>query len=55
LSENGSGGAGLRLFADVIETTSEVSIPVRYAPLTPDGIGPRMMGWEDPEVGGWRY
>lgn len=39
--------------AEVIETRSDVSMPVKYAPLLPDGIGPRMIGCEELAVGGW--
>lgn len=39
--------------AEVIETRSEVSMPVKYAPLLPDGIGPRMTGCDELAVGGW--
>jgi hypothetical protein len=28
-------------------------MPVRYAPLVPEGMGPRMTGWEELAVGGW--
>lgn len=38
---------------DLIDTRSEVSIPVKYAPLLPDVIGPRMTGCEELAVGGW--
>jgi hypothetical protein len=34
--------------AEVTDTISDVSMPVRYAPLVPDGIGPKMIGREDP-------
>lgn len=44
LSEKGFDGPGARLLADVMEMTSEVSIPVKYAPFAPEGMGPRMMG-----------
>jgi hypothetical protein len=39
--------------AEVMEIRSDVSIPVKYAPLLPDGIGPRIIGCEELAVGGW--
>jgi hypothetical protein len=36
-----------------MEIRSDVSIPVKYAPLLPDGIGPRIIGCEELAVGGW--
>jgi hypothetical protein len=42
LSANGSGPSWL---FDVMETMSEVSMPVRYAPFDDDPIGPSMIGW----------
>jgi hypothetical protein len=44
LSENGFGGGGLRSLAAVTETTSDVSMPVKYAPSSPEGIGPSIIG-----------
>jgi hypothetical protein len=52
LSEKGLGGGGLRSLAAVTETTSEVSIPVKYAPSSPEGIGPSMMGCVRAGLGG---
>lgn len=43
----------LMLLADVIDTRSDVSMPVRYAPLLPDGMGPKMTGCDELAVGGW--
>ena len=43
----------LMLPAEVIDTRSDVSMPVKYAPLLPDGIGPRITGCEELAVGGW--
>jgi hypothetical protein len=54
LSENGFGGPGLKLFDEVIEMTSEVSIPVKYAPLVPEEIGPRIIGCRWAGSGGER-
>jgi hypothetical protein len=54
LSETGFCGAGLRWFADAMETPSEVSMPVKYAPLSPEGIGPRIMGCVRARLGGGR-
>jgi hypothetical protein len=51
---NGLTGAGLRLLADVMETTSDVSMPVKYAPFDPDGMGPRMIGCGTAKFGGGR-
>jgi hypothetical protein len=39
--------------AEVMEIRSDVSIPVKYAPLLPDGIGPSIIGCEELAVGGW--
>lgn len=43
----------LMLLAEVMDTRSDVSIPVKYAPLSPDGMGPRMIGCDELAVGGW--
>jgi hypothetical protein len=43
----------LWLLAEVIDTRSDVSIPVKYAPLVPDVMGPKMTGCEELAVGGW--
>ena len=54
LSENGFGGVGLRLLTEVMEIISEVSMPVKYAPFAPDGIGPSMIGGAEGLDGGIR-
>jgi hypothetical protein len=53
LSENWFGG--LRWFAEVMEIISEVSMPVKYAPFAPDGIGPRIIGCGAAGFAGRRY
>lgn len=42
----------LMLLVEAIDTISDVSMPVKYAPLLPDGIGPKITGCDELAVGG---